>query len=318
MADTEINIEMRERNSTNDGWIIKHPKSKAANVLFADGTTVEAHKADNAAHDIDVLRLAKTATGAVNTFTVDTTGTFDLTKDGNVLTFIPNLTTTSTTPTIAVDGQTAKNIKKADDEGTLVNLVVGDIKKNVPCQLVWSVSSSFFILRPNGGGGSNIKSRQSGVATIVSGDYILDIDISPVDMSKSIVRVCSYAPILKTGPGANPGANLPLIKFNSATSINIATNNYTAQDIPVAWEVIEFNNVKSKQSGRSSTSIDGQKITISAVDISKSMLFVSYVTNLADFRGFIVKYLLYDTTNIQFCFVDGYAVTAEWQVIEFN
>jgi hypothetical protein len=41
MPDTEVNIEMRKRNSTNDGWIIRYPVTKAANVKTAGGSDVE-------------------------------------------------------------------------------------------------------------------------------------------------------------------------------------------------------------------------------------------------------------------------------------
>lgn len=48
MADTIINIEMRQRNANNDGWIIEHPVTKATNVVAADGTTTfESHLAES-------------------------------------------------------------------------------------------------------------------------------------------------------------------------------------------------------------------------------------------------------------------------------
>jgi hypothetical protein len=110
------------------------------------------HTADNAmAHDIDIIRLAKTCTGLVNVLVVDTSGTFDLTKDGNVLTIVPNLTNTGAS-TVAVDGQTAKAIKKFDiGTDAYIATEAEDLKKNTPAQLVWSVGSDFFILRPSSG-----------------------------------------------------------------------------------------------------------------------------------------------------------------------
>lgn len=42
MADK--NIQMTQRNTANDGWDNLFPKTKASNVLAADGTNLEDHK----------------------------------------------------------------------------------------------------------------------------------------------------------------------------------------------------------------------------------------------------------------------------------
>lgn len=67
MADK--NIQMTQRNATNDGWDNLYPKTKAANVVAADGTTTfQTHLADNTAHGVNTkMPLAGgTFTGAVN------------------------------------------------------------------------------------------------------------------------------------------------------------------------------------------------------------------------------------------------------------
>jgi hypothetical protein len=107
------------------------------------------HTAENAT-DHDIIRLAKTSTGTADALVIDTAGTFDLTKDGNVLHVVPNLTNTGAV-TVTVDGQT-KTVKEFNvDTDVYIDLVAGDLKKNTPAQLVWSVGSDFFILRPSGG-----------------------------------------------------------------------------------------------------------------------------------------------------------------------
>ena len=54
MADK--NIQMTQRNATNDGWDNLNPLTKGANVLAADGiTTFESHLADNAKHPQMIL-----------------------------------------------------------------------------------------------------------------------------------------------------------------------------------------------------------------------------------------------------------------------
>jgi WD40 repeat protein len=113
------------------------------------------HTADYTSHGIDIIRLAKTSTGTANALVIDTAGTFDLTKDGNVLPIVPNLTNTGAS-TIAVDAQTVKPIKKFDiGTDTYIDTEAEDLKKNAPTQLVWSVGSDFFILRPSGGANVN-------------------------------------------------------------------------------------------------------------------------------------------------------------------
>ena len=51
IADTVVNIEMRKRNATNDGWIVEHPKTTSQMVVMESGKDLEtdfvAHKADN-------------------------------------------------------------------------------------------------------------------------------------------------------------------------------------------------------------------------------------------------------------------------------
>lgn len=106
---------------------------------------------DVVATDLDIMRTAVLDTGTVNAIVVNTEGTFDLTRNGNIITIIPLFTTTNVTVNISVDGQTNKLIKKANDSGVMGALEVGDIKKNVPVQLVWDSANDFFIFAPKGG-----------------------------------------------------------------------------------------------------------------------------------------------------------------------
>jgi hypothetical protein len=102
--------------------------------------------------NLDILRTAKITTGSSVAIAVDTDGTFDLTRNGNILHIIPNVTSTGGM-TINVDGQGAIGIRKANDAGTLVALEAGDIKINVPTQLVRDTVNNFFVYAPRGGGG---------------------------------------------------------------------------------------------------------------------------------------------------------------------
>lgn len=261
--------------------------------------------------DLNITRIAKLATGSVNAFAVDTSGIFDLTLDGNILTFIPNLTTTSTTPTVAVDGQTAKSIKKANDIGNFVDLEVGDIKKNVPCQLVWDSVSDFFIFAPKRG--SNIKSIQRGVASVNS--TAINIPLTSVDVTKSIV-------IIQVNSNGENNTQFVAISAKLTTATNLLlSRNATSGTALVSWQVIEFNNVKSKQTGTKITNLSSDTATITSVSTAKSILISTYITavNVASISACFNNTVLTNSTTITFnTYNITNTTTYEWQVIEFN
>lgn len=240
----------------------------ASDIKTTSGDTVESSLADSAT-DHDIIRLAKTSTGTANALLVDTAGTFDLTKNGNILHIVPNLTNTSAV-TVAVDGQTVKAIKKFNvDTDAYIDIVARDLKKNTPAQLVWSVGSDFFILRPSGGG-SNIKSIQRGVASV---NQALNITINPVDVTKSIVLITVYS----NGTWGNDHLYLGYLSSGTNLVIEKGFSNTTGD---IAWQVIEFNNVKSMQRG-TFTDVGGfgaitTTKTITSVDLSKSMV-IGYI-----------------------------------------
>lgn len=166
----------------------------------------------------------------------------------------------------------------------------------------------------NNDGGSNIKSIQRGTAIITAGGYTLDISMSSVDINKSIILVSSHASTyIESGKIA--GKNLVRAELVSATSITVHTTNITEQNISLSWVVVEFNNVKSKQSGTINSS---SSVTISPVDLSKSLSFVTFVVGSTDYTGYMMQHQLVNSTTLQFEWVDGAWAYADWQVIEFN
>jgi hypothetical protein len=126
----------------------------------------------------------------------------------------------------------------------------------------------------NVGGGSNIKSIQSGELTL-SGITTSTVNISTIDPTKSIIRVfCSSSSnYLRANKAMGEILNSTQIKF---------TRGGTDSDLTIYWEVIEFSKVKSLQKG----SLAGNaNVTIASVDISKTLIFsseffASAVTNL--------------------------------------
>lgn len=273
-----------------------------------------AHLVDNAT-DHDIIRLAKSSTGTANALVIDTAGTFDLTKNGNVLHLLPNLTNTGVV-TVAVDGQAAKSVKEFNvDTDTFIDLVAGKLKKNTPAQLVWSVANGFFILRPSGAGGSNIKSIQRGSVVTAGSLSSHTVTITGVDMTKSVVRIIG-------GAQADLYYGDLSIDFVSATQIIVERAAADVNAMRFTWEVIEFNNVKSKQKGEKyleSTSV--QNVAITAVDTLKSLVFFSWKTYSTGQQAY-ANYLsckLSSSTNLEVAsFNNSWPKSVKWQVIEFN
>lgn len=174
--------------------------------------------------------------------------------------------------------------------------------------------------KPDKRNGSNIKSIQRGVATFSATDVTKTIPNNGVDLSRAIVIIewthtntpgyCYY--------GGISG------KLNSATELLLsrwATVSGTRSTIEVAWQVIEFNNVKSLQKGTLTTVYDGTAYSavINSIDTTKSILFYSYTNNTGNtnFYGEHLEGYIANATTLNFNQIFN-AKTIEWQVIEFN
>lgn len=281
---------------------------------FDSGTDLETDVAANLVK-LDIARTAVTDTGIADAYVVDTAGTFDLTLDGNILTFIPSNTNTSTSQ-IVIDGQTAKAIKKADDTGTLIDLEEGDLLKNRPSQLAWSVGSDFFTLRPSGG--SNIKSIQRGNVTISFSNLTQSVTISEVDTTKSII-ILSYT---STSSPPNYGSIKPRAYFATGTSFTLERGNASHSGLVVSWQVIEFKDIKSLQSGQTTaaTSSTGTQ-AISSVDLSKSALFFSF-SYVSGGSGTMWEPRMYLSSTTEITYEPGFSITNNvvysWFVVEFK
>lgn len=160
------------------------------------------------------------------------------------------------------------------------------------------------------GGGSNIKSIQRG--TIVMDSSTKNVTINAVDLVKSIV-IIDYN---NTGYTSNGICNQAVLLNATTISITGWTGN------TVAWQVIEFNNVKSVQRGTASINADVSSLTISVVNLSKSIVVVGGLTSTNSQNASGSNIAVYLTTNNQLTFKRGTGIvgdnTLAWQVIEFN
>lgn len=163
------------------------------------------------------------------------------------------------------------------------------------------------------GGGSNIKSIQRG-SSVVSA-ISTDVTISAVDLTKAVVTLSFKSPI--GGTYASKG----LIRggLTSATNLNLSISD-SANFPTVDWVIVEFNNVKSLQSGNKVTSVVSDSVTISTVNMAKAILFFSYLTSsfLTDFNGILLNVTLATSTSITIKQATAINKDINWFVVEFN
>jgi hypothetical protein len=169
---------------------------------------------------------------------------------------------------------------------------------------------------------SNVKSIQRGRVIIPSGGgvpsggggYYTDIYISSVDKTKSIV--------LLTFVSDNTQASNLLVQGSLLTPTSVRFTYYSSPTNPIVvdWQVIEFDNVKSLQTGtlRSTTTLSyGQ---INPVKLSKSILFFSYCLNsqLTDTHYALITGYFYSNTQLAFERKSAHVADIAWQVVEFD
>lgn len=165
------------------------------------------------------------------------------------------------------------------------------------------------------GGGSVSKSIQRGSTLLLTGaTTTINITITSVDMSKSIVIVST---IPKAGSTQNAEIYVRGI-LTSSTNLQLVRNTGSGAT-DVSWVVVEFNNVKSLQTGSKSISVASATVTVSAVNTSKSLLFASWTTadTTNSFEG-LTNYVLTDSTTLTFTQNGFYSKSIQWYLVEFN
>lgn len=166
-----------------------------------------------------------------------------------------------------------------------------------------------------GAGGSNVKSIQRGEYSVQTNDTTINISISEVDLDCAIARFMGV-----TNGYGSPDKDLFTAKLTSPTNLRLTRggSGYTAT---VAWEIVEFNNVKSVQRG-SITASSTLNISIGAVDIAKSLvIFDAYTTGTSAslFGESTRQVVLTSSTNLRILsHITSTLSTLEWKVIEFK
>lgn len=173
------------------------------------------------------------------------------------------------------------------------------------------------VLKSHGiGHNITIKSYQSGSISPWSGNTITEktISISAIDASKSIARI-SY----RLGGGTNINDTETAIEIVDATTIKLTRNTGLNNYNTYYWEVIEFDNVKSKQTGIAITTGETQNVGMSPINMNRSILFCSG-TNSSTGNTFYNCGFGYRITGISIFTLNSSVTTIKvyWQLLEFN
>ena len=167
-------------------------------------------------------------------------------------------------------------------------------------------------------GGSNIKSIQKISTTITNGNTTKNVTINAVTATKSIVYLTFY----KTA-AANAQNIFISAEITSSTNIML-TRNDSNDTVAIECFVVEFYNVKSKQTGSLSlvANTASNTASISSVDTSKSLLFFSYYTNYGSniVGNCLCSGTITNATTLTFSHINTGAADIKyikWQMIEF-
>lgn len=166
---------------------------------------------------------------------------------------------------------------------------------------------------------SSIKSVQSGDSAAFNNtsDLIKTVSISPVNLSKSVVLVEEYPSSITN---SDVGSLMLRAEFSNNSTLKFTREIYGTYAQPnFVWRVIEFENVKSKQTGSVSV-LSGNEVTvnINAINPSKSLIFFSYSSKHlgTPVTVFGIRVLINSNTlKILSAYGDK---TVNWQLIEFN
>lgn len=159
--------------------------------------------------------------------------------------------------------------------------------------------------------GGGIKSIQSGTTLINS--TIVDVPIDEINLSKSIllffIRIPNATVSIANVAVSGYLSNQNNIKFEIANAYNTPT---------VEWYVLEFDAVKSLQTGIKEVSTATETVTISNVDVSKSIVIVNYKSgdSSTTIPLFLITGKLTNATTLTLNQAGNRNKTVYWQVIE--
>ena len=175
-------------------------------------------------------------------------------------------------------------------------------------------------LTGQGGGGSNVKSIQSGSGTLDGSTLSSTIAVSAVNISKSVIIINTST----SGYSEPMGAMHLKAELTGPTTISISRGRENGIPLFYSWVLVEFNNVKSKQTG--SLNLGSNQFatqTISQISTAKSLVFWSSFSTSTGPGTQGRQPLCYFTSSTQLAINGNYGsayndLSVHWQVIEFK
>jgi len=171
-----------------------------------------------------------------------------------------------------------------------------------------------------GSAGGSVKSVQRGSTTIPISSSTVSVTINEIDVSKSVIMIKLFS---TAGTTIDAKDYLVQAKITNSTTITFTNGGSTSSYPQIYWEVVEFDNVKSKQTGTvTATTTSGNEYapTITAVDTTKSILIATcyYATSITQQRFSCIASRIYSSTQIRLIQQTYTTYYWHWQVIEFN
>lgn len=171
-----------------------------------------------------------------------------------------------------------------------------------------------------GGDRNAIKSVQTGILSFEQQDTVKNITVDSVDDEKSIVIISSHT----TGGGTENRSRFFMASVTSSSNIEIkrfGVSNTTAP-VNIAWQLIEFDGIKSVQKGAisESSSISAEHtIAINPVNMGNSIVFHTNTSIQRNTLNHAQKRVRLKS-SAELAYLGGLlsGETLNWQVVEFN
>lgn len=194
------------------------------------------------------------------------------------------------------DGSSSNSVQFAD-----TNFVAGNIANG---KSIFGLTGTF-----TGGG---IKSVQYV-------EYLWNSTTTTVDVSISSVVPANTIVIVEQPREINLNYSKSNVELINATTVRLTRHMGGDLAVPIVIKVIEFVSAKSKQTGDTTVNniASGADVTVSSVNVSKSILIASSLTTISDNNS---NYAMLSSTikNSNTLNFRGWSQVVKWQLIEFE
>lgn len=169
-----------------------------------------------------------------------------------------------------------------------------------------------------GSSGSNIKSIQRGLSELINNTYSLNVPIANVDINRSVVIVNEAIAF----NGASPADIKVKAKLINGNTLNLAIGSTSggSGSAKISWQIIEYKDIKSLQTGELLFNTTTQNVNISDVNIDKSILIFSFNTTHTTYalQGLVLRGHIANDNTLTFYTGSASQAKINWQLVEFK